>query len=421
VRKLDSKKARRGLRASAKPYYRAVEPGLALGYRRLTGKPGSWVARRYNGDGRYAVTNLRASDGSIVIADDHADADGDRILSFAQAQTAARATRPNRHTAADYTIGDSLTDYLRYLEIDGRSQASIYDTRNRIETFIRPALGAVKTATLTTERLEEWRDKVAKTPARIRTGNGLRQRHRKTVGEDGERARRSSANRTWSILRAALNRGFQTRKIESDLAWRLIKPFANVGAARVRYFSLDECRRFLNACASDSDFHELAQAGLQTGCRYGELVRLEVGDFNVDSGTLHIRRSKTGKARHVVLTDEGVNFFRRLTAGRPSNARMLHKRWSKCLQAPGMKRACERAGLAPTGFHTLRHTWASLSVMAGVPLMVVARNLGHTDTRMVERHYGHLSQSYLADAIRRGAPQYGIELDSKVTSLGSRR
>ena len=35
--------------------------------------------------------------------------------------------------------------------------------------------------------------------------------------------------------------------------------------------------------------------------------------------------------------------------------------------------------------------------MGGMPLMVVARNLGHADTRMVERHYGHLAPSYVAE------------------------
>jgi hypothetical protein len=44
--------------------------------------------------------------------------------------------------------------------------------------------------------------------------------------------------------------------------------------------------------------------------------------------------------------------------------------------------------------------------MAGVPLLVVAKNLGHTDTRMVEKHYGHLAPSYIAEAIRAGAPRF---------------
>jgi hypothetical protein len=49
-----------------------------------------------------------------------------------------------------------------------------------------------------------------------------------------------------------------------------------------------------------------------------------------------------------------------------------------------------------------------------VPLMVVARNLGHSDTRMIERHYGHLSQSYVNEAIRAGAPRFGLEPDDKI-------
>ena len=69
-----------------------------------------------------------------------------------------------------------------------------------------------------------------------------------------------------------------------------------------------------------------------------------------------------------------------------------------------MASANERAKLKPPiTFHGLRHTWASLAVMNGVPPMVVAKNLGHRDTRMVEKHYGHFAPSYIADAIRAGA------------------
>jgi hypothetical protein len=54
--------------------------------------------------------------------------------------------------------------------------------------------------------------------------------------------------------------------------------------------------------------------------------------------------------------------------------------------------------------------------MNGVPLLVVAKNLGHADTRMVERHYGHLSVSFITDAIRAGAPRFGVEADN-VTAI----
>ena len=55
--------------------------------------------------------------------------------------------------------------------------------------------------------------------------------------------------------------------------------------------------------------------------------------------------------------------------------------------------------------------------MAGAPLVVVARNLGHRDVRMVELHYGHLAQSYVADEIRRAAPRFGFEPDDTVVPL----
>ena len=75
-----------------------------------------------------------------------------------------------------------------------------------------------------------------------------------------------------------------------------------------------------------------------------------------------------------------------------------------------MKEACEAAKLTPPiGFHGLRHTWASLSVMSGMPLMIVARNLGHKDTSMVEKHYGHLAPSFVVEAIRAHAPKFGIK------------
>jgi hypothetical protein len=56
--------------------------------------------------------------------------------------------------------------------------------------------------------------------------------------------------------------------------------------------------------------------------------------------------------------------------------------------------------------------------MNRVPLLVVAKNLGHADTRMVERHYGHLAPSYVADAIRAGAPRFGMIESSGLRALG---
>jgi integrase len=196
--------------------------------------------------------------------------------------------------------------------------------------------------------------------------------------------------------------------------------------------TIAEAQRLINS--SDPEFRPLVEAALQTGCRYGELTRLQVHDYNPDAGTLAIRQSKSGKPRHVVLTEEGAELFAQLTAGRSGhllifrNESRIQRRasgvdtgeWRPSEQGRPMTDACKRANVTPpVSFHTLRHTWASLAVMALVPPLVVARNLGHADTRMVEKHYGHLAPSYVADAIRAGAPRFGRIRPSNVVAIPS--
>jgi integrase len=60
----------------------------------------------------------------------------------------------------------------------------------------------------------------------------------------------------------------------------------------------------------------MVQGALLTGCRYFELARLRVHDFNPDAGTIHVRESKSGHSRHVALNDEGRALLTSLTAGK---------------------------------------------------------------------------------------------------------
>jgi integrase len=408
---LENRTARARLKVRKKPYFRLIEPGLHLGYRRLASGPGTWLARRYAGAGAYTMENLRTAEGEIIIADDYSDADGARVLSFAQAQEKVKGPRAIQ-AARGYTVADALDDYLAFLESDARSKHAVYDARRRADAFIRPKLSTVKVTTLDAARLRTWRNDLAKMPARVRTRKGAAQKHREMADSpDSGRARQSSTNRTWTVFRAALNHAFKEGKVPSDLEWRKVKPFRNVDAARPRYLTIAEAKRLMNACGAE--FRQLVQAALQTGARYGELCRLTVVDFNPDSGTIAVRQSKSGKPRDVVLSDEGKAFFVRLTAGRAGDAPMFSREWRASHQLRPMGEAVKRADIKPViSFHGLRHTWASLSIMNGVPLMVVAKNLGHRDTRMVEKHYGHLAESYVAQQIRKGAPRFGFEGDN---------
>jgi integrase len=157
-----------------------------------------------------------------------------------------------------------------------------------------------------------------------------------------------------------------------------------------------------------------------TGCRYGELAALVVEDFNVDSGTLIIRTSKSGKPRHVVLSAEGVEVFGHQCLGKTPGVLLFTKasgrKWSASDQQRPLAAACIAAKIAPITFHGLRHTYASRLAMKGVPLAVIAAQLGHADIRMVEKHYGHLAPNYVADTVRAAFGSMGlVEMDNIVS------
>jgi integrase len=225
-------------------------------------------------------------------------------------------------------------------------------------------------------------------------------------------------------LKAALNHAWREGKVASDEAWRRVTPFRDVDAPVVRYLNEAECVRLVNA--SPHDFRPMVRAALLTGCRYGELVALRESDFNPDAGTLSVRSSKSGKPRHVVLTEEGQSFFAAAVAGRAGVDSMFTRSdgdlWNKNHQQRRLADACKRAGIKPAiSFHVLRHTHGSTLAMRGVPLPVIARQLGHSDTRMTERHYAHLGPSYVAETIRANFPTLGILDAGNVASIPARR
>jgi integrase len=152
---------------------------------------------------------------------------------------------------------------------------------------------------------------------------------------------------------------------------------------------------------------------------------MRASDFNTEAGTITVRESKSGKPRHVVLTEEGRALFAELTAGHTGREAIFlrddGKTWGPSHQQRPLDAASARAKIEPAAtFHILRHTYASSLAMRGVPMGVIAAQLGHSDTRMTERHYAHLSPSYVAETVRAALPALGIVKGTKVAALSAR-
>jgi integrase len=242
--------------------------------------------------------------------------------------------------------------------------------------------------------------------------------------EETQRKRRSSVNRVITTFKAALNLALENhlRELSTSDEWRLgLKPFRKVDAPRVQWLKADEISRFLKAC--DPDFQQLVAAGLYTGARYSELARAQVAHLDIQYGSLYVPQSKSGQPRTIHLNKKAVIFFTRLATGKRGSDLLLTKadgsEWGKAHQSRRMRLACESAGVPVMGFHQLRHSYASIAVQNGLPLQILALNLGHVDTRMVERHYAHLESEYVREQIEKNTVAFSVDFEgADVVSIG---
>lgn len=420
---LDSPTKRKSLPAGA--YHQ--EPLPASGYLRYRcpalDKSGTWFIQDRNPEtGKLAQVRLAE-------ADDRRPADGNEVMNYQQAREAAEAKVkaaaevrrgianpvPAPAPGAQYTVADAWDDYLADAKRRGVKGARIYE--QVVKAKILPALGAIEVDKLTRKQIEDWHLEVAKSPRH--TGKKVRElkpdeqpEPPKVLTQDEERARKDTANRVLTILKSVLNYALVQDKVHGSAPWRIVKPFGLTTKARERVLTTDEESKLLAAC--EPEFRNLVQAGLYTGARYGELCKARVEDFT--GRTLHVLWGKSKgapKARHAFLTDEAVAWFTELVKGRAPQELMfprtgtvrttrkeLGEQWGDYDQVHALEKACKAAGIEEIGFHQLRHTHATRLLVAGVAGAYVIKQLGHADARMLNRHYGHLTDADMEAAIK---------------------
>jgi integrase len=417
--RIETPAARAKLKISPTPYWRALDHGLHLGYRK-TAKGGRWLARWYL---RGIKPEHEQSDGTVYkhaggkaykhttlpgITDDNQPADGAGVLNFAQAQKKARelfakAMAPSL-PAGPLTVREATTRYVKYLKADRKTGR---DTEQRLAKHVLPQLGARPVASLTAEEIEDCKRRMAQ----VRPGEDA----------DAGRRRKATANRVLTNFRAAMNKAFAdpANQIPTDAAWRRVKLFKNVNRAREVFLSPAQARRLINSCSGA--FRNLVTAALLTGARPPhELAGMRVRDFHPDLGTLSVRDGKTGP-REVVLTQEAVAWFAGIAAGRAPDALLLPKddgtAWKKNNHLRSMREAVAKAKLPKDcSIYALRHTHASQALLNGLNLKLLAENMG-TSVLMIEKHYGR----FLAASRRRLVEESGFKLGiepGKVVALG---
>lgn len=394
--------------------------GRCLGYKRRANF-GAWSVRIKLKDGR------KHSQKRIAIADDDRVADGKEFLTFAQALKAAedwceensdiaiekvlawedRIEFPPLPDAPPYLVGHALKAYLEwYREHRKGFDSAYYSARSSLFEYF----WEMPFSELTSTKIKRWMFQQTELPPRIRTRRGAPQEYFPKQENDWDfvRRRRATVNRHLHILRAALFQGLERGMVDNDAAWVSVRGYRGVHRNLIRFLEKEQIGALLKECPPY--LATLVSGAVVTGCRLGELRRMKVGAFNPELRLLEVDDQKTKQVRKIYLASEAFEFFVDLTAQRDSEAPMFRGKnglpWREGSQWRPFKLACSNAGLPATfRFHELRHTYASHAVMAGVPLKVVATQLGHADTRTVDKFYSRLGNEYVASVMEERMPR----------------
>lgn len=406
------------LRFRPTPYWHSLLEGRHLGVHRPDDTMCNWTARYLTRDKRYLQRCLGpALDiGRGVVPFEIAV---DRAFEwFASPSVAGSAStpRPRGRTKGvnfcpvgdTYTVGHALRDYCEWTRI-ARSAGGHYNNIVLINYHIVPDFAPIPLEEFNATHLQRLAINVLMKPARFGFEGYRAAVQIEDLSPDELRKRKRTFNSLVTILRMAFRHAWDNGRIETERPWRCLKRVPVVHSPRRDFLTRAECRELLKH--STPALRLLIQGALYSGCRVGELARLRVEDVGFQGYGIRVDAFKRSPARFVFLSDEGMAFFLSCCEGKAGRESVfLSDRglaWRR--QHTGLfRRAIAHAGLPSSFvFHGLRHTYASDLIRAGVPLEVVARQLGHADTRTVAQTYGHLAEHFREQQIR-----------EKFTSLG---
>jgi integrase len=279
----------------------------------------------------------------------------------------------------------------RWLETERKrwKPRTLHDYQRLLERFVYPAIGSVRLAKLTPDRLQRFFDAI---PGR-------------------------AASQTFRVLHRCLSVSTRWGYLAANPCDRVVPP--TYQAPPVELPDADALAKLFRHCLeSDDDYAPLIGLTLLTGLRLGEILALRWDDVDIEAGRLSVVRAgqwihgewvetapKTRSGRRVVPIGElGIRLLRRQKAVVAKRKLQAGPAWqeyrlvfpatdgrplSPDRVSAAMRRLCKAAGVPKLTFHQLRHSSASLSLLAGVALPDLSRRLGHADVSITTRIYAH--------------------------------
>ncbi|MET4345691.1 site-specific integrase [Bradyrhizobium sp. RT9a] len=391
---LESRSARLRLKVRRLPYSGpTLARGISLMYRRNKTN-GTWVLKASDGHGAYWTKGF-------ALADDFEDADAKTVLTFYQAQDAAKKLARGEDGSASnapITVDGALKDYKRDLEARSANPYNAEHPRLHLTSMLLSKPVALLTAT----ELKRWRDGLLGTMAP------------------------ATINRLCRCVNAALALAAQhDARIKNRAEWETgLAGLPDATEARNVILPDDKVHEFVaTAYGLDDKFGLLMETLAITGARPSQAVRLRVEDLHDHPIRPKVMMPKSAKGGgrnrsqkkierySVPITVQLATRLKLAAKGRADDAPLLMQSdaspWDK---NPGQNyhrqvdKVVTAIGLDPADVtaYCLRHSSIVRMLKMSVPIRLVA-SLHNTSVAMIEKHYSkHITEHSIEDITRVG-------------------
>ncbi len=292
------------------------------------------------------------------------------------------------------TVSTYIDRYMADVGSNTLRPKTIESYSSLIRIHIKPAIGHIKLTALTPAHVQHFYT--------TRLNAGL-------------------SRRTVQFIHAILHKSFK-QAVKWGLMSRNVCDLVEPPTAKRKIpttWSLEEVKRF-TASVKGSRFYGIYILGIAAGMRIGELLGLQVQDVSLERGTIqvsHAIQALIGKG--LVLTEPKTQLSRRRITvprfaldvlalqieGKQPNEFVFATRnatpFSPRNVVRDFKSALREAGLPNIRFHDLRHTCATLHLLAGTHPKAVQEILGHSSIMLTLATYSHVLPTVHGEAAAR--------------------